>query len=98
MTPLTSVRSSSTRDGLLGSDDLLAVALEAILWAGWSLVRAVAAVLRAVVRFPLMAGSALVVLGGWLFLGWRSLLIGVVAITLGLAVWRLRHPTSYRRY
>ncbi|GGM99345.1 hypothetical cell division FtsK/SpoIIIE protein [Terrabacter tumescens] len=91
-------RDRNRQEGLLGSDDIPAIALEAILWSGWGLVRAVVATLTALVRFPLQAGAALVAIGWLLFFGWRSLSLGLVAITLGLAVWRLWHPTSYRRY
>lgn len=91
-------RDRNRQEGLLGSDDIPVVALEAVLWTIWSLLRGVVALLVATMRFPLVAGAGLVIAAWWVILGWRSLIAAVVVLTLGLVVWRLWHRASYRRY
>ena len=90
-------RNRETHEALLGSDDFLAVALEAVLWTTWGIIRAVASILLAMVRFPALTITGLVIAAWGLFLGWRSLVVGLVVMTIALVTWRLWHPISYQQ-
>lgn len=90
--------SRAGHEGLLGSDDIVAVLVEAVLWTTWTVLRAIVSVLFAVVRHPLLVTIGLALAACWAVLGWRGASLVVAAIAVALGTWRLRHPPSFKAH
>jgi S-DNA-T family DNA segregation ATPase FtsK/SpoIIIE len=91
-------RTRTGNEGLLGSDDVVAVLVEAVLWTTWGMLRAVVSVLSTMVRHPLMTAMGLALVACWAFLGWRGVAVVVAAGALALGTWRVWHPPTYQAY
>ena len=91
-----STRTRIGNEGLLGSDDVVAVLVEAVLWTTWGALRAVVSMLSAMVRHPLLVTIGLALAACWALLGWRGAALVLAALTVALGIWRLLHPASYR--
>lgn len=85
-------------EGLLGSDDIVAVLVEAVLWTTWGVLRAVVSILMAMVRHPLLTAMGVAVVACWAVLGWRGVALVVAALAAALGAWRISHPPSFRAY
>ncbi|GAA2500570.1 FtsK/SpoIIIE domain-containing protein [Terrabacter carboxydivorans] len=93
-----STRTRTGNEGLLGSDDLVAVLVEAVLWTAWAVLRTVVSMLCAMVRHPLLTILGVTLAACWLLVGWRGGALCIAAVAVGLGTWRLLHPPSYRAH
>lgn len=84
------------QEGLLGSDEIVAVLVEAVLWTTWAVLRGVVFMLFGMVRHPLLAMSSLLLATCWVLLGCRGAALVVATLAVALGAWRLSHPASYR--
>lgn len=93
-----SARTGAGQESLLGSDDVVAVLVEAVLWTAWGTIRAVVAMLLAIMRHPLLTTWSVALAACWAMLGWRTVVLVAAVLAVALATWRLAHPSSCKAH
>ncbi|ADU46579.1 FtsK/SpoIIIE domain-containing protein [Intrasporangium calvum] len=86
------------RSALFDSDDLLAVALEAVVLGVLGVFRALWAALVMAVRFPAAAVPLLLVVAAGVLLGSKGVALVLVMLAALLGAWRLKAPSSFSRH
>ncbi|WP_353354162.1 FtsK/SpoIIIE domain-containing protein [Intrasporangium sp. DVR] len=86
------------RSGLFDSDDLLAVALEAVVLGVFGLIRALGSALVTTVRFPAVALPVLLVSAGGVLMGPKAAALVLVVLAALLGAWRFMAPLSFHRH